>query len=121
MANFYLLPSRAWELLLGVLAALYLFSGNENKIKLPSWIKETAALWAEDKIDNKTFVNAIQYLIKSKIIIIPHSSDHPKTPIDDIFPTWVKSTAGWWAKGFVTDKEFIDALQFLIVKGIIKL
>ena len=41
VANFYLLPSRAWELLLGVLAALYLFSGNENKIKLPSWIKET--------------------------------------------------------------------------------
>ena len=88
---------------------------------LPSWIKETAALWAEDEIDNKTFVNAIQYLIKSKIIIIPHSSDHPKTPIDDIFPTWVKSTAGWWAKGFVTDKEFIDALQFLIIKGIIKI
>ncbi len=88
---------------------------------IPEWIKETAAMWASDKIDNLTFVNAITFLIRAEIIIIPDSPDRVKTPIDDVFPIWVKNTAGWWAENLIDDKVFVDAMEYLISQEIIKI
>ena len=34
-------------------------------------------------------------------------------------PSWVKSNAGWWADGTITDSEFISGVEFLINDGII--
>ena len=34
-------------------------------------------------------------------------------------PTWLKSTARWWGKDQISDREFIDGLQFLIQNKII--
>lgn len=34
-------------------------------------------------------------------------------------PPWLKTTAHWWSQGDVPDSEFLDACQFLIVKGLI--
>jgi len=35
---------------------------------VPDWVKNTAGWWANDEIDDDTFVNALQYLIKVGII-----------------------------------------------------
>ena len=35
-------------------------------------------------------------------------------------PGWVKSTAGWWAAGDITDAEFAAAIQYLISQGILR-
>ena len=35
-------------------------------------------------------------------------------------PTWIKGVAGYWAEDKITDKEFVEALEFLIESGIIK-
>ena len=47
-------------------------------ILISPWIKDTARLWAEQKIDDTRFVQSIQYLIKSKIIqlSLTESSEH---------------------------------------------
>lgn len=47
-------------------------------ILIPSWIKDTARLWSEQKIDVSVFVQSIQYLIKKDVIQIPltKSSEH---------------------------------------------
>ena len=34
-------------------------------------------------------------------------------------PVWVKSNAGWWADGTMTDETFVNALEFLIEREII--
>ena len=39
--------------------------------QIPSWIKNTARLWSEQKIDDTQFVQSIQYMIKQEIIRIP--------------------------------------------------
>ena len=44
---------------------------------VPSWIKNNAGWWADDKIDDFTFTQGIAYLIKNKIIQI---NDLPTTP-----------------------------------------
>ena len=35
---------------------------------VPEWVKNTAGWWANDEIDDETFVNAIQYLIQEGIL-----------------------------------------------------
>jgi len=38
---------------------------------------------------------------------------------DVTIPDWVKSTAGWWAEGLVTDREFVDAIEYMVKNQII--
>ena len=40
----------------------------ETEIEIPFWIKNNAGWWAEDAIDDETFVQGIQYLITNGII-----------------------------------------------------
>jgi len=54
---------------------------------------------------------------------IQESLDEAKSGIDDptpaIIPSWIKTTTGYWVDGFSSDDEFVNAMQFLIVEGII--
>ncbi len=34
-------------------------------------------------------------------------------------PSWVKNVAKWWAEGSITEKEFLDAIEYLVEKGYI--
>ena len=36
-------------------------------------------------------------------------------------PSWIKNTAGWWADNLIIDNEFVNAVEFLIKEGIIKI
>jgi hypothetical protein len=34
-------------------------------------------------------------------------------------PPWVKTNAGWWAEGTITESDFVQGIQFLVKEGII--
>jgi phosphonate transport system substrate-binding protein len=42
---------------------------------IPSWIKNNAAWWAEDTIDDATFLQGIEYLVENKIINVSSESN----------------------------------------------
>jgi phosphonate transport system substrate-binding protein len=42
------------------------------------------------------------------------------TAQSDTVPEWIKNTAGFWARGEISDIEFINAMEFLIGSGIIQ-
>ena len=42
----------------------------ESKFSIPSWIKNNAGWWAENTIDDDSFIQGIQFLIKEGIIEI---------------------------------------------------
>lgn len=42
------------------------------KEKVPNWVKNNAKWWATGEIDEKEFVNGIQYMINEKIINVPN-------------------------------------------------
>ena len=44
-----------------------------NKISIPEWIRNNAAWWADGQIDDGTFIQGIEYLIKNDIILIPNT------------------------------------------------
>ena len=37
-------------------------------VKIPQWIRNDAAYWSSNQIDDSTFIGAIQYLVQSGIV-----------------------------------------------------
>ena len=35
-------------------------------------------------------------------------------------PDWVKNTAGWWATDVISEKEFVNAIEYLATEQIIQ-
>jgi len=89
----------------------------ETKI-IPSWIKNNAGWWAEGTIDDNSFVQGIQFLIKEGIIVVDSTSQGTEESKE--IPTWIKNNAGWWADGTIDDNSFIQGIQFLVKEGIIQ-
>ena len=44
----------------------------------------------------------------------------PSVFAEEKVPDWVKNNAGWWASHFMSDNEFVNAIEFLIKEGIIQ-
>jgi hypothetical protein len=74
-------------------------------------------LWSEEKIVDTKFINVINYLIENRIITI-NQNESEILEIKKI-PSWIKTTAGWWADGTIDDKTFVNGLEFLVQKSII--
>ena len=84
--------------------------------KVPAWVKSNAEWWAQDLIDDGTFVSGIQFLIQEEIISV--SSQSTKSGNDEI-PGWIKNNADWWAKGLISDDDFLKGIEYLVENGII--
>lgn len=91
----------------------------EPEQEIPSWIKNNAGWWATGQIDDNSFVQGIQFLIKEGIMKIPPTSQG--TGGSDEIPDWIKNNAGWWADGLITDNDFVQGIQFLIESGIMRI
>ena len=140
-----------------------LFGTGESSSKIPNWFKNNAGYWAQNQIDDQTFVMGIKYLIEEKIIHIVdlekfqpepllHFIDMKKgaqhyidryyqddvyqdwfdtnfpeytieeavgVPQNPIIPDWIKNNAKLWTEGMISDKDFLNGIEFLINKGII--
>ena len=95
-------------------------NGGVPSPKIPDWIKNSAGWWADDLIDDSSFVQGIQFLIKEGIMKIPPTSQGDSSGSNEI-PSWIKNNAGWWAEGAIDDDSFIQGIQFLIKEGIMKI
>ncbi len=90
---------------------------NPPQISIPSWVKNVAEFWCQDKIDDASFVEGIQYLIDSGIIVIPATSESFGETQE--IPQWVKNNACWWSENSITDEDFAGGIQYLVREGII--
>jgi len=89
----------------------------DSSPKIPDWIKNNAGWWAEGAIDDNSFVQGIQFLIKEGIMQIPPTAQGSGSGTNEI-PSWIKNNAGWWAEGAIDDNSFVGGIQFLIEEGI---
>ena len=98
-------------------------SSNQAQSKsfsIPSWIKNNAAWWSEGTIDDDSFVQGIQFLIKEGIMQIPKTPQSSEYPSSEI-PSWIKNNAAWWSEGTIDDDSFVQGIQFLIKEGIMQI
>ena len=91
-------------------------SGSDEK-KIPTWIKNNAEWWANDLIDDGTFVSGIQFLITENIISV--TSESSSNTENDEIPTWIKNNAEWWSKDLISDDDFLKGIEYLVGNGII--
>ncbi|MHA7734704.1 peptidase [Nitrosopumilus sp. S6] len=87
--------------------------------QIPEWIKNNAGWWADGAIDDNSFVQGIQFLIKEGIMQIPPTAQG--TGSSNEIPSWIKNNAGWWADGAIDDNSFVQGIQFLIKEGIMSI
>jgi len=87
--------------------------------EVPSWVKNNAGWWAEGTIDDDSFVQGIQFLIKEGIMEIPPTTQGVSSTNE--IPVWIKNNAGWWADGSIDDSSFVQGIQFLIKEGIMSI
>lgn len=92
----------------------------ENDISIPDWIRNNAGWWADGQIDDNSFVQGIQYLIKEKIMKIPQTAQGTGTGANQI-PEWIKNNAKWWADGSIDDSSFVQGIQYLIQNRILRI
>ena len=88
-----------------------------QKKGIPNWIKNNAEWWAQDQINDGSFIQGLQFLIQEKIIQV-ESKSQKSGDVKDI-PTWIKNNAEWWANGTIDDSTFISGIEYLVKEGII--
>ena len=87
--------------------------------EIPAWIKNNAGWWATDQIDDSSFLQGIQFLIKEGIMVIPPTETSGSSESQEV-PGWIKNNAEWWAAGQIDDSTFVSGIQYLVKVGIIK-
>jgi hypothetical protein len=84
--------------------------------QIPEWVKNNAGLWSQNQIDDKSFFNALEFLLENDVIQPEYI-----TIGEERIPEWVKNNAGLWSQNQIDDKTFVNALEFLFENDIIKL
>jgi len=57
-------------------------------------------------------------MIENDIILIQNIPEPEESNSQDV-PDWVRNNANWWALDQISDDEFVNAIEYLIGKGII--
>ena len=91
-----------------------------TSLEIPSWIKNNAAWWSSGQIDDNSFVQGIQYMIKEGIMKIPKTQQGTGSGSNEI-PGWIRNNADWWSKGLISDNDFVQGIQWLIQNGIMRI
>ena len=94
-------------------------SEDKSTQMIPEWVRNNADWWAQGAIGDSDFISGIQYLIKEGIMQIPATKQGITTEDSAEIPAWIKNNADWWAKGLISDDDFVKGIQFLVEQGII--
>ena len=98
------------KILLGVILSIAIVSigitAYAQNDQIPEWIKDIVIFWANDKINDDEFINALEYLIESKIIKIDNKIDpiieDPISSISYNFPFNLSQISGYTTIGDIT-------------------
>ena len=90
----------------------------EKDFSVPSWIKNSAGWWAEDKIADADFILGMQHLVDTNVITISQDKQENISSETGV-PSWIKTTAEWWSKGQIGDEDFIRGIEFLLNQNLV--
>jgi len=97
-------------------------SKSNSTVSLGDKYKNDGTYWAELINPITGDFDFVKFAIgsQSSQISNPPQTSPPVKPTIQI-PNWVRSNAGWWAKGGMADDDFIKGIQYLIQQGIMKI
>ena len=74
--------------------------------------------WLNDNISDGYLMDAFQKYVDTKLIDISFEINSENIHEIDI-PDWMKNIAYWWLQGAISDKDFANAINYLIDENII--
>jgi hypothetical protein len=92
----------------------------EEKTKVPGWIKNNVQWWADGQVDDQTFLNGIEFMVKEKVINIPVLPEQSSDVTEQKIPDWIRNNAIWWSEGVISEDDFVNGIEFLVQKGIVR-
>jgi len=108
-------------MMLGKITVLAILQNDENSLEIPKWVKTNAKWWSTNQIPDSDFVKGLEHLIKTDVITIPLNTNPEQAESETHIPGWLRKNAGWWSQDLLSDEEFAQSIQYLIVNGIIKI
>ncbi|MDH3395522.1 MAG: cupredoxin family copper-binding protein [Nitrosopumilus sp.] len=93
----------------------------ENLLKIPEWVKTNAKWWSTSQISDSDFAKGLEHLIRIDVITIPQNTNPEQAESETQIPGWLRNNAGWWSQGLLSDEEFAQSIEYLIVNGMIRL
>ena len=64
---------------------------------------------------------ASQVLKDGKCVAITKPTDTTPKSSDIVIPSWIKNNAKYWSGNKITDKDFVNGIQYLIKQKVIKI
>ena len=101
-------------------SGITIYNKSVLQYQIPSWIKNNAKWWSQNKVNDTDFVSGIQYLIQQGDMKIPTTSITQSSSSSKQIPSWIKTNAAWWASGQISDDDFVKGIQYLVSSGIMK-
>lgn len=86
--------------------------------KIPEWVKNNVLWWSDGLIDDQSFIQGIQFLIKEGVMTIS-STEQKTVGNNNEIPSWVRNNAKWWVEGQISEDDFLKGIEFLVKDGII--
>ena len=85
-------------------------------ISTPEWI--TAPPGTVNEIPEELFEKGIRALIREGILSSLQTNYDLSSKLE--YPLWIQKNAKWWNEGLITDKEFVDGIQWMLNQSFIK-
>ena len=102
------------------LAELKRMLEEKDKPKVPEWVKNNVQWWANGQVDDATFINGIEFMVKEKVINIPELPPQASDVAEQKIPDWIRNNAVWWSEGAISEDDFVNGIEFLVQNGIIQ-
>jgi len=87
--------------------------------KIPEWVKGSANWWSMGNISDEKFTKSMEYLIKSKIVIIPENKKFENTNELKMI-SFVRNNFSQWSQNEIPNNEFYKNMNWLIENKFIK-
>ncbi len=108
-----------------------LAQNSNDDTNIPSWFKNNAKWWKEDRLSDRDIINAMENLLKRGIIKLDSTKikSGPALPESNLFlppnkdgasmPSYVKNIFASWEEGVFSDSDVANIIKFLIEANII--
>ncbi len=95
-------------------------SKNPDEFAIPQWVKQNTSQWVNDPESVYDFAFTIEFLSKTNIWDNSNVIPYAEATIP-IIPEWFSNVGKWWLDEKISDSEFVDSLEYLTNKKIIKI
>jgi len=97
-----------------VASTAFLVSGD----RIPQSVRDIVGDWSGDRIPDDLFRDGIRDLAEQRLI---DPTARPDGLQAGTVPDWVKTTSRLWLQNLISENEYLDAIEFLVKKGIIRI